>query len=115
MAVIVELSAALICFLGSCYPALIGQTTPVGEYRLEQRQTTHYGYGGDLLVFKDDGHQLFAVRRLVNFEPGQRRYHRIHSKKVGDRIITDGCINLEPDVYQKLVDCCAKDILVISK
>lgn len=115
MAVIVELGAALICFLGQCYPALVGQATPPGEYQIQHRQTTQLGYGGDILVFKVDGHQVYAIHRIINFEPSQKRKERIKSEYVSQRIITDGCINVSAAVYQNLVKCCSKDVLVVVK
>jgi hypothetical protein len=113
--VLVDLAAAIICFTGSCYPALIGWSTPPGEYILQRRATQHPGYGGDILVFKDGDHQVYAIHRLINFEPAQERPKRIKSKKPTDRIITDGCINVSPEVYQKLTECCQNDILIILR
>lgn len=112
--VLVDLSAALICFLGSCYPALIGTSTPVGEYRLEQRSTDVSGYGGDLLVFREAETSVFAIHRVITFNPAQQRLQRLQSNKARDRIITDGCINVAPEVYSQLVDCCSNQTLVIT-
>jgi hypothetical protein len=112
--VVVNLSAALICFLGSCYPALVGVATPMGVFQLEQRSTVAHGYGGDVLLFKEEENGAFAIHRVINFNPDQRRWQRIASPAPRDRVITDGCINVAPDVYEKLVDCCSTETLVIK-
>lgn len=113
--VVVSLGAALICFNAVCYPALIGESTPPGEYRLEQRTTPQPGYGGDVLLFKESNNGVFAIHRIINFNQAQKRMQRIASPMARDRIITDGCINVMPDVYEKLVQCCVTDNLQIKE
>ena len=114
--VFVDLAAAVICFAGSCYPALIGANTPVGEYQIEQRATSSPGYGGDVLMFKEDVHMVYAVHRVITFNQRQRRIERLQLDLPAQaRIITDGCINVMPEVYDKLVDCCVNDQLTIKE
>ena len=62
--VLVELGAALICFLGGCYPALIGADTPPGNYQIEWRATDAKGYGGDVLQFKETERYVYAIHSV---------------------------------------------------
>jgi hypothetical protein len=104
--VIVDIGAAVICFMSTCYPALVGKDTPIGEYQLVHYSTDTPGYGGNLLVFKEDDNEVFAIHRVLDI-PGQNRFRRIRSDNVKDRqTITAGCVNIEPAVFDLLVDCC---------
>lgn len=113
--VLVELGAALICFMGGCYPALIGADTPTGEYQMEWRATDARGYGGDVLQFKETERYVYAIHRVWTLDASQRRIERIQSDKAEDRQITSGCINVTPEVYDKLVACCFDSKLEIRK
>lgn len=114
--VTVHLASALICFANQCYPALVGPSTPQGTYQLQRAATPAPGYGGDVLAFarsKDGG--VFAVHRVWELKPKQLRRWRLTEGFTEDRrSVTDGCINVMPDVYQKLVDCCSKSTIVIQ-
>ncbi len=117
--VIVKLTAALVCFTAkdnyACYPALIGPDTPAGLYTLTHYLTEppDFLYGGDLLVFKEDNDDVWAIHRVINV-PGQHRIQRLKANDVSKRRnITNGCINIEPEVYEKLVDCCSNSELYI--
>jgi hypothetical protein len=113
--VIVNLAAASICFLGSCYPALVGQSTPVGTFSLSQQETPEPGYGGDLLVYQENAKYLWAIHRVYTLNPKEHRLERLHSAQPSlRRSVTNGCVNVLPEVYQRLVDCCSKDVLVIN-
>lgn len=98
--------------MGSCYPALVGTNTPTGEFHLERRATTQQGYGGDVLLFKETEHDLYTIHRVINFIPEQKRQLRLHSTSL-DRKITLGCINVAPETYDALVECCSDTTLVI--
>ena len=113
--VIVSLAAATICFAGSCYPALIGNDTPVGQYELIQRYVETPGYGGDVIEFSEDTKNVYAIHRIWTLKPEQHREMRIKSSNPKDHVITKGCINVEPEVYQKLLDCCSNDVLIIKR
>lgn len=113
MTVIVDLTLATICFLGNCYPALVGKDTPTGEFTLQQRLVVTPGYGGDVLQYKEDTY-VYAIHRVWTLNPNQRRVERLHSTNPKDRqTITNGCINVLPDVYDKLVECCSNSKLEI--
>ena len=108
--VLVDLAAAVICFSGTCYPALVGNETPRGEFVLEQIEVrSPKQYGGDILKFKETKRYIFAVHRTW---PGREgRYEQAPYQR---RTITLGCINVEPEVYAALVDCCNGVKLVIQ-
>lgn len=105
--VIVHLATATICFLNACHPALIGVKTPKGEFPLVHMRVMEPGYGGDLLAFEHHDNTTLAIHRL--YHTRQRREARIVSGETADRQgVTAGCINIEPAVYEALVDCCSK-------
>jgi predicted small secreted protein len=113
--VIVNVSTAMICFTGQCYPALVGKTTPLGEYQMTQYRTPIPAYGGTVLAFKETDKVVYAVHQTI-FVKGQNRAERLKSNDVKQRInITNGCINVEPEVYRKLVDCCSKSKIRLIK
>lgn len=108
MIVIVKLALAVICFSGECHPALVGKETPTGSYTLQQRYVASPGYGGDVLAFRETEKAIFAIHRVWTLRPEQRRLERLASADPAQRqTVTDGCINVAPEVYDKLVDCCA--------
>jgi hypothetical protein len=112
--VTVSIISALICFSGSCWPALIGNDTPRGEFVLEQFSVQDKRYGGDLLAFKFTKTKIYAIHRVLDI-PNQQRLSRIRSPHSEHRIgVTSGCVNIEPNVYEKLVECCSNDTLVIK-
>jgi hypothetical protein len=110
MSVIVSIALATICFTyngsNECHPVLLGKNTgtPMGEFTLIQRYTADPGYGGDVLQFYEDDKEVFAIHRIW----------LLHSENIQDRYISSGCINVEPEVYEKLVNCCSNDKLLIK-
>jgi len=113
--VTVKLGLAVICFTGQCFPALVGEATPVGSYTLQQRYVASPGYGGDVLAFKETERSIYAIHRVWTLRPEQRRLERLASPDpVQRQTITNGCINVAPEVYAKLVDCCADAELQIQ-
>lgn len=103
----VFLKAAIICFVGQCHPALVGAATPVGQFELVPREVASPGYGGDVLQFSEDATSWLAVHRVWTGNPRQRREQRLATGSAAERTLTDGCINVSPQVYQQLRDCCA--------
>ncbi len=113
MGVIVDVAAATICFASVCHPVLVGKETPRGEFTLAPYSISDPGYGGDLLVFKVEGSSIYAIHRVLDI-PGQQRLARIRSPYAAHRIqITNGCVNVLPDVYDQLRDCCSTSSLTI--
>jgi hypothetical protein len=114
--VIVNITLAIICFGGSCYPALVGINTPIGEFNMTQLITDQPGYGGDVLEFKETHTDWYAIHRVWTLKPKQHRLERLASSKASDRInVTGGCINVSPYVYEKLKECCSDEELKINK
>jgi hypothetical protein len=97
----VDLAAALICFAGSCHPALVGNATPPGTYQIELRRVTPPAYRGDVMVFAEDARYLWAVHRTW---PGREKLYLEPAE--ARRSVTKGCINVEPHVYEQLRECC---------
>ena len=77
--------------------------------------TEQRGYGGDVLQFVEGKDRIMAIHRLWLLNPEQKREIRIHSRRVEDHFITNGCINIEPEVYEKLKNCCSGEPLVITR
>lgn len=102
--VVVNTKTAELCFADTqdCYPVLIGKTTPKGTFDLTIYATDKPGYGGDVIGFKEENNFLFALHRVWTLKPEEHRLVRIASDKVEDRIMTNGCINVQDDVYDKL-------------
>lgn len=117
--IVVDLALATICFLQGtdavCHNALVGPATPRGEFSLIQRMTKDPGYGGDVLQFDEDAKQVYAIHRVWTLKPEQKRLERLASPDPKQRnSITNGCINVSPEVYQQLLDCCIDHKLVVK-
>lgn len=111
--IIVDIAAAVICFASSCYPALVGKTTPTGWFFLEHRAVLDPQYGGDALQFAENETTAFLIHRVFDVN-GQQRRRRLSDLTMARPPITAGCVNVAPDVYDALLDCCATQILVIQ-
>jgi hypothetical protein len=100
--------------MSSCHYALVGKNTPTGEFQLMHYTTEAPGYGGDLLVFKENEKEVWAIHRVLDI-PGQQRLARLYSPYAHHRKdITDGCVNIDPEVYKKLVECCSNSKVIIK-
>ena len=112
--VFVDIAFATICFASSCYPVLVGVETPRGEFQLQHYSTLTPGYGGDLLVFKDTGDSVFAIHRVLDI-PGEQRIARLRSPYPRHRtMVTAGCVNVDPETYKLLMDCCYSSKVIIK-
>lgn len=112
----VYLAKALICFAGTCHPALVGRDTHPGEYPLIQRHVLAEGYGGDVLQFDETDEIVYAIHRVWTLKPSQRRRERLNSGVAAQRQnVTNGCINVSEEIYENLVDCCASGTLIIKE
>lgn len=112
--VVVDLVTATVCFVGGCFPALIGPDTPKGIFQIEYRLTEYKGYDGDVLQFHETDTHIFAIHRVYTLNPKEQRRKRLTSNRTKDRLITKGCINVSEEVYDKLIDCCYQDTLEIK-
>lgn len=115
MIVEVFLSLAVLCIDKVCYPALIGENTPVGEFSLVQRLVNDPLYGGSVLQFKETEKSVFSIHRVWNGRPKEKRQLRLNSGDVNKRVITLGCINVSDHVYQFLLDCCQNEKIFIYR
>jgi hypothetical protein len=120
MSVIVSIALATICFTyqgtEECHPVLLGKSipTPKGEYILRKRITADPGYGGDVLQFHETNDEVYAIHRVWLLNPKQKRLERLKSNNIQDRYISSGCINVDPTVYDRLMDCCSNTQLIIK-
>jgi hypothetical protein len=112
--VTLSIALATLCFNGACYPALVGEETPKGIFQLELKATAHPGYGGDVLRYLRTGNKQLAIHRVWLLRPEQHRLERLASSNPADRVITKGCINIMPEVYDKLKECCSNETLMIN-
>jgi hypothetical protein len=112
--IIVDIALALICFSGECHNALIGRNTPKGEYQLVHKITDDPGYGGDVLVFHETEKTEYAIHRVWLLKPEQNRMKRLASDNPKNRVITSGCINVDNEVYEALVECCKDEKIVVK-
>jgi hypothetical protein len=114
MSIVIDLTAATICFVSGCFPALVGKDTPTGEFTLQQRYTLQAGYGGDVLQFHETPSHVFAIHRPWLLRPEQKRQERLDGK-ISSRLITSGCVNVSKEVYEALVDCCQGQTITIRR
>ena len=119
MDIVVSLALATICFayqgIDECHPVLLGgkHPTPRGEFVLERMLTDDAGYGGDILTFSETSTTIYAIHRVWMLNPKQKRMERLASPSTTDNFVTGGCINVHPDVYDKLVECCSDGTLTV--
>lgn len=105
MLVTVFVQAALICFNQACYPALVGKDarpTPTGVYDVKWVETDQRGYGGSVLVFKEEPKVNLAIHRVWTLIPTERRVERLEGDSAKARHISNGCINVSGGVYDAL-------------
>ena len=98
-----------------CHPVLVGGDTPRGEFIMNQRVTQSAGYGGDVLQFRDDPDGVYAIHRVYLLNPKEKRAERLRSPDPKIRRITRGCVNVAPEVYDRLMDCCSRDGALLIK
>lgn len=113
MTLTVFLSKALICLAAECFPVLIGHETPIGTFDLNIRYTSDVGYGGDVIQFHETHDTVFAIHRLWLLSPKQTRPKRLNSPSPDDNVITDGCINVAPDVYDRIKETLSQRIEIM--
>lgn len=105
MSITVYVAAAMICIGGDCYPALVGDDTPIGQYTYYKTGVEDPLYGGSVAAFAlDEGGAAYAIHQTWLGNPAERRDERIKSGDVTQRAITNGCINVDPMLYEALPD-----------
>ena len=99
------LYSALICFQGHCYHALVGKSTPTGVFTVVHKTTGDPGYGGDILEFDETEDRAYAIHRIWLLNAKQHRAERLASGDPAQRRdVTNGCVNVSPEVYNQLKD-----------
>lgn len=116
----IYLALAKICFtvaqVQQCHPALVGPSTPVGIFVAAPRIVYQDGYGGDVIQFHETEKAIFAIHRVWEGSPSERRRARLSSRNPKDRsTITNGCVNVTEDVYATLYDCCSREKITIHR
>lgn len=125
MSIVVDIALATLCIISGggesqleetqrCYPVLIGGDTPRGEFQIQQRLIESPGYGGDVLQFKEEGDFIYAIHRVWLGRPHEKRLERLKNPDPAARRITMGCINVDPMVYEELIDCCSTGTVTIK-
>lgn len=97
---------ALLCAGLQCWPALVGPMTYQfvgGTYEIVNRKVIEDGYGGDVLQFAENETTVYSIHRVWLGNPKQKRQLRLNSENARDRHITNGCVNVDPTVYDYLV------------
>jgi hypothetical protein len=117
--IVVDLLLATICFTApggveECHPALVGKTTPVGEFTTIQRLTEDPGYGGDVIKFKETDKLAYSIHRVWLENPKEKRRWRLEQDDPKLRVISQGCINLDEKIYDRLLECCVGQPLKIQ-
>lgn len=103
MTIVVLLASALLCISDQCYPALVGKDTPIGTFPLIRRYILTKGYGGDVLQFSSTESGILAIHRVWLGRPEEHRAERLATgNSERRRFVTNGCINVVPDVYDML-------------
>ena len=111
----VLLGLALVCFDGECHPALVGSRTPTGIYEPTIRLVEDPLYGGSVLQFHETETEVYAFHKIWNGKPSERREWAIRQSDPKIRTLTNGCINLEPSVYLRMLSCCANQTIRIGR
>ena len=96
--IIVDTQTATACMQDDCYPVLVGKNTPKGTFGLQLSTTHDPLYKGSVLAFKSDSTGTYAIHRVWNGKPSERRNQRL-AGVVTERLITNGCVNVSDEVY----------------
>jgi hypothetical protein len=95
---ILYLSTMLLCLGIECWPALAGNDTLTGVYQLQLTPVEEPEYKGDVIVYRETATSIYAIHRTY---PGRENMYTLPDEK--RRHVTNGCINVEPFVYERLV------------
>lgn len=82
--------------------AIFGKTgteTPVGIYMLEKAYSTRLKR--NMLVFRKEDDGVYAIHSVIEVK-GQNRQARLDSTTPVDNRISNGCINIPQNVFDKL-------------
>lgn len=76
-----------------------GTETPTGVYLLEKAFSTRLGR--NILVFRKDDDGVLAIHSVIDVK-GQNRMARLDSVTAIDNKISNGCINIKKEAFEKL-------------
>lgn len=104
------LAKALLCIAGvGCYPVLTGETTFVGTYQLQHVILENDGVQSPVLAYAPSGkNRVQAIHPSISV-----RRDRLLEKNATDKV-TLGCINVQHEVFDYLIDCCSNSIVIIK-
>jgi hypothetical protein len=103
----VLLAKSLICFMGICSPALVGERTPVGTFQIEHVVLKD---GQDVLMFAPSKPgRIFAIHR----PPSPKRAALLAAGAKPP--VTLGCVNVSEQTFVQLRACCSKHTLTIRR
>lgn len=88
-----------VAFKSSAIFGKTGTETPVGVYVLEKAYSTKLKK--EMFVFKKGDDGVFAIHSTVDVK-GQNRQARLDSATPDDNKISNGCINVPQNVFDKL-------------
>lgn len=99
---IVSLALATACIGDTCFPVIVGRNTPVGQFSTYYAKTNQYGYSGEVLVFKETNTKIFAIHKPYS-SPSRPNYRTniLLNGSVSERKISNGCINIPTDIFDK--------------
>lgn len=101
MPVVLTKAAALICIAGSlCQPVLYGESTPSGAFTLTHYYSTRLH--DDVLMFTHQDKTMMSIHRVWRGSPQQHRDQRLESPNPSDNMITNGCVNVNDAMFQRL-------------
>lgn len=111
--VTIYLAKALLCFAQTCHPVLLGEDTKPGVYDMRVLWVASPGYGPNVLEFDraKDG-SWFAIHQTYTGK-GVKREHLYAQPAAKRRFVTNGCPNVQPEVYQQLLNEHRMDKLTI--
>lgn len=102
--VTVFLAKAMICFASQCYPVLVGERTPLGQFPLTHVMLANRRGKYDVLMFAPDRPgKIFAIHRPPN--PHRAALLAAESKTP----VTAGCVTVSPAVFSRLIAVDPKD------
>ena len=105
------LGKALLCIAHvGCYPVLVGNTTPVGEYTMEHVIVVNGGISENVLKITESGvNRIVAIHR----PPNATRVKLLEQQSTDK--ITNGCINVTPELFDYLVENYNNQTIKITK
>ena len=112
---VISLVLATACINDECFNVLVGKNnlTPVGEYSTYYAKTNQFGYDGEVIVFKETNTVAFSIHKP--FKSLNNPYYRekvIQSNNPQDRKISNGCINIPSDMFDKYKHSIEKVIIL---